>query len=336
MREPANIVVLITGADAASVPKELAGVAGDGVDLWFAPDEAELRRALPEADVVLAWDNGSPSLVDAWPLATRVRWIQGVGAGIDKLLFPGLLESDVVLTNAHGMFDRTIAEYALGVILYFAKELAATVELQRRHEWRYRPLARVAGTRLVVVGAGPIGRAIALMARSMAMDVTVVGRSARDDDEFGRIEASEHLPSLLGNADYVIAALPLAPGTRGLIGARAFAAMRPGAVFLNLGRGPVVDEAALIDALRDGRLSGAGLDVFEREPLPPDSPLWDMPNVLVSSHVAGDYPGFEDDIVRLFVENLRRYRAGQALLNVVDKRLGYVVDHPLADQLERR
>ena len=336
MTEPASILVLVTGADAATVPAVLLAMAGDGVDLRFAPGEAELRRTLPEAEVVLAWDNGSPSLVDAWPLATRVRWVQGVGAGIDKLLFPALLESDVVLTNAHGMFDRTMAEYALAVILYFAKEVRATSDLQRRHEWRYRPLASVAGAQLVVVGAGPIGRAIARMARSMAMDVTVVGRDARDDGEFGTIEGSDHLPSLLGNADYVIAALPLAPGTRGLIGARAFAAMRPGAVFLNLGRGPVVDEAALIDALRDGRLSGAGLDVFEREPLPPDSPLWDMPNVLVSSHVAGDYPGFEDELVGLFAENLRRYRAGQALLNVVDKRLGYVVDHPLADGPDRR
>ena len=323
MSEPASIVVLVTGAAAASVPEGLAAVAGDGVDLRFAPGEAELRRALPEADVVFAWDNGSPSLVDAWPLATRVRWVQGVGAGIDKLLFPGLLESDVVLTNAHGMFDRTIAEYALGVILYFAKELAATVELQRRHEWRYRPLARVAGTRLVVVGAGPIGRAIALMARSMAMDVTVVGRSARDDDEFGRIEASEHLPSLLGNADYVIAALPLAPGTRGLIGARAFAAMRPGAVFLNLGRGPVVDEAALIDALREGRLSGAGLDAFEREPLPPDSPLWDMPNVIITPHVSGSSDGTDRCANEIVLENIRRFAKGEALMNVVNYEHGY-------------
>ena len=136
MREPASIVGLVTGADAATVPAVLLAMAGDGVDLRFAPGEAELRRALPEAEVVLAWDNGSSSLVDAWPLASRVRWVQGVGAGIDRLLFPGLVESDVVLTNAHGMFDRTIGEYALAVILYFAKELAATVELQRRHEWR--------------------------------------------------------------------------------------------------------------------------------------------------------------------------------------------------------
>ena len=326
MTELMNVRVVVSGAEAAAVPPSLPKLAGPGVDVRFAPDLAALRRELPAADVVFAWDNGSTDLVGAWPAAARVRWVQGVGAGIDRLLFPALVESDVVLTNAHGMFDITMGEYAMALILASAKQLKRSIEMQQRREWVYRPLRRVAETRLLVVGAGPTGRAIARAGGALGMRAIVVGRTAREDPEFGRIEAAESLVALLPDADWVVVSVPLTPGTRGLIGPREFAAMKAGAVFVNVGRGPVVDEGALIEALRDGRLGGAGLDVFEHEPLPADSPLWEMPNVIISSHVAGDYPGYEDELVALFGENLSRYRAGQPLLNVVDKRLGYVAE----------
>lgn len=286
---------------------------------------AELPTALAGADVLFMWDFLSPALADAWPAADRLQWIHQAGAGVDNILLPGVVESDVVVTNSRNVFDQAIAEYVLGLVLSFAKDLPTTLELQRQHVWRHRETAMLAGRRALVVGVGPIGRAIAGLLRAAGLTVRGVGRTARTgDQDFGTVLASGDLHEALPDTDYVIVAAPLTPQTRGMFDAAAFAAMRPTARFVNVGRGEIVVHHELVDALVSRRLAGAALDVFEQEPLPDDSPLWDMPNVVVSPHMSADFVGWLDVLAEVFVENFRRWHAGEPLCNIVDKRLGYV------------
>jgi phosphoglycerate dehydrogenase-like enzyme len=246
---------------------------------------------------------------------------------VDRLLFPDLVESDVVVTNARGVFDQAIAEYVVGLMLAFAKGLLGVIEGQRNREWGHRETELLAGKRLLVAGVGPIGRAIGRAGRDLGMEVRGVARTARTgDDVFGAISGTGALADAVGWADYVVDALPATPATGHLFDPPVFGSMRRSARFINVGRGATVDEDALIEALREGRIAGAALDVFEREPLPPDSPFWELPNTIVSPHMSGDFEGWLEAVVRLFVDNLRRFVAGEPLLNVVDKRQGYVVE----------
>jgi phosphoglycerate dehydrogenase-like enzyme len=283
-----------------------------------------LAAALNGADVLLAWDFRTPALAEAWSSASRLRWVHTASAGVDNVLTPAVAASAVTVTNSRGVFDSAIAEYVLGLVLAFAKDLAGTWERQNRHVWEHRETERVAGTTAVVVGVGPIGRAIARLLRALDMRVLAVGRTARDDPDFGAVMASTDLVRLLPEADYVVLAAPLTEQTRGIVGTAELSAMRPDARLINVGRGELVVEAELVDALRAGRIRGAALDVFEREPLPPGSPLWTLPGVLVSPHMSADAVGWREQLAALFVDNLHRWCAGQPLRNVVDKDLGYV------------
>lgn len=291
----------------------------------FATDAETLADALDGAEVLLGWDFSADVLERCWDRASALRWIQWTGAGVDAVLFPALVESDVVLTNARGIFDRPMAEYALGLLTALAKRLPETLALQRQHRWEHRLSDRMHGRRAVVVGVGSIGREIARVLTAFGLEVTGVGRSARTGDpDFGTVHAAGELPAAVADADYVVLIAPLTPETRGLFGRAAFDAMKPTAHFVNLGRGALVDEAALLDALGRGGIAGAALDVFAAEPLPADSPFWDMENVIVSPHMSGDFNEFEAALSALFADNLRRYVAGEPLRNVVDKRLGFV------------
>jgi phosphoglycerate dehydrogenase-like enzyme len=294
-------------------------------DLAFASTRDSMAEEIVQADAVFAWRANRDLLMHAWARATRLRWIQSSSAGVDGLLFPELVESDVVLTNARGIFDDAIAEYVVGLMLMFAKGLVGTLEHQRRKEWHNRDTESLGGRRLLVAGVGPIGRAIARAARAMGMRVRGFARTARPGDgAFESIHGADEVLDAVGWADYVVNALPSVPGTKHLFDAEVFTAMRPAARFVNVGRGATVDELALIEALREGRIAGAALDVFEEEPLPEESPLWEMRNVIVSPHVSGDFAGWREAVVELFLENLGRFVADAPLRNVVDKRLGYV------------
>lgn len=284
-----------------------------------------LSDALRGADALFVYDFLSNAVPAAWPAADRLRWLHIASAGVDPVLFPELRESDVTLTNSRGVFDDSIAEYVLGVVLTFAKDLSGSLRLQDRKEWRHRESERIAGKRAVVVGTGPIGRAIARMLRAAGMDVAGAGRTAREaDPDFGTVHASAELNRHLPSFDYVVAVAPLTEQTKGLFDAEAFAAMAPHARFVNVGRGELVVTGDLVEALRAGRIAGAALDVFDTEPLPYDSPLWTMDDVLVSPHMSGDFVGWREALVGVFADNYRRWRAGKPLRNVVDKRLGYV------------
>lgn len=284
-----------------------------------------LAEALRGADALFVYDFLSRAVPDAWPAADRLRWLHIASAGVDPVLFPALRDSEVVLTNSRGVFDGSIAEYVLGVILTFAKDLARSLELQRESGWLHRESERIAGKRALVVGTGPIGRAIAGMLRATGMRVSGAGRTARQyDPDFGTVHASYELAEHLPEADFVVAVAPLTEQTKGIFDASAFTAMKPSARFINVGRGELVVTGDLIEALRAGRIAGAALDVFETEPLPQDSPLWTMDNVLVSPHMSGDFVGWRNTLVEVFADNFHRWCAGGPLRNVVDKQLGYV------------
>ncbi|MEO3825165.1 D-2-hydroxyacid dehydrogenase [Actinomadura sp. B10D3] len=287
--------------------------------------ETALAEALPGADVLFMWDFLSDALAGAWPESGGPGWVHIASAGVERLMFPALIESETKVTNSRGVFDEPIAEYVLGLVLALAKDLPGTLRLQGERRWRHRETERVTGARALVVGTGPIGRAIGRRLSAGGLAVTGVGRTARDaDPDLGAVHPMERLDEALAEADYVVLAAPLTPQTRGMVDAAALDRMRPSARLINVGRGALVAEPDLVKALRAGRIAGAALDVFEDEPLPPSSPLWDMPNVIVSPHMSGDVIGWRDELVRLFTANLGRYVSGRPLRNVVDKRLGYV------------
>ena len=297
--------------------------------ICYAVSVQELADALGDADVLLVWDFRSTKLRDAWPHARHLRWIHVAGVGVETVLFPELVASDVVLTNSRGVFDQALAEYVLGLMLAFAKGFPATFDLQRRHAWQHRETEQLRGQTVLVVGAGGIGRAVGRLARCAGMHVVGVAHFARPSDpDLGRVVAARDLRAILGEADYIVIAAPLTSETTGMFDAAAFDRMKPTARLINVGRGPIVDEDALLTALRAKRIAGAALDVFSDEPLPTDHPFWDLPGVIVSPHMAGDFTGWMTALAQLFVRNFLRWRSGEPLLNVVDKRRGYVPTQP--------
>jgi phosphoglycerate dehydrogenase-like enzyme len=317
-------VVVVQGAGNAGQVPGIEGAEAHA-ELRFATTAEELEQHLPGVEVLLGWDFREAGLETAWRNADRLRWIHWAGAGVDAVLFPELIASDVILTNSRGIFDRAMAEYVLGLILAFAKRFPESFGLQAERQWRHRLNEQVKDRRVLVVGVGSIGREIARLLRAAGLRVEGVGRRARGaDPDFSVIHAREDLHTVLPRADYVVIIVPLTDETRQLIGAAELKAMKSTARLINLARGQVLDEAALVQALARGDIAGAALDVFEVEPLPAESPLWSMDNVIVSPHMSGDFFGYPEAVVQVFVENLRRYRAGESLLNVVDKCRGFV------------
>ncbi|MCK8615523.1 D-2-hydroxyacid dehydrogenase [Gordonia sp. C13] len=296
----------------------------------------DLGSALPGADVLVLWDFFSRGLADHWGEATAsLRWVHVCAAGVDSLLFDELKASDVVVTNAHGVFDRPIAEFVLASILARDKRLHESMALQRDRVWKHRETVGTSRSSALVIGTGGIGRATAQLLRAVGMHVVGGGRTARESDpDFGRVIATADLADHVGHFDNVVTIAPLTPQTAGMIDADVLAAMKPGAHLINVGRGELVDEPALIDALRSGHLGAASLDVFATEPLPADSELWDLPGVAISAHMSGDALGWREALSEQVLENLRRYVGlddaadggvlAETLVNVVDKERGYI------------
>ena len=315
--------LLISGAASMSDTPGLDAV-HSSVDIHYAPDEDALGEALPGTEILLGWNFRGRELEPQWSRADNLRWIHRCGAGVDSLLFPALVESDVRVTNARGIFDRAMAETVLGYLLAEVKLFRQSWELQKEHIWKHRLTGRLENQRALVVGVGSIGHAVGALLKAAGLQVQGVGRSARQDDPvFGRIHAPSELQALAADVEWIIGVLPSTAETRGIFDRKFFSAMRPEAHFVNIGRGDAQDEDALREALETGAIAGAMLDVFRAEPLPAESPLWDTPNLFVSPHMSGDYHSFTEDIVRQFIDNLNRYRDGLPLKNLVDKALGY-------------
>ena len=316
-------VLVIQGARTIDEVPRLTELS-DQAELRFATTEDELRATLPGAEAMLGWNFRADSLRAAWDSASDLRWIHWAGAGVDAAMFPELVESDVKLTNARGIFDVPMAEWVLGMIISFAKQIPQTLACQARSEWNHRLSETIAGKRALVVGVGSIGRATGRLLRAVGMDVEAVGRSARDGDaDFGHVYAIDELHSRLPLADYVVLITPLTPQTRNLFGEAEFAAMASHARFINIGRGALVVEDALLAALQNDTIAGAALDVFVNEPLVPESPFWKAPNCMVSPHMSGDYAEFEAAMAAQFIDNWRRYLSAEPMLNLIDKNLGF-------------
>ena len=294
------------------------------VDFRFC-DADGLADAVRGAQGLLLWDFFSTAVRDVWNDADALEWIHITAAGVDTLLFDELRDSAVVVTNARGVFDRPLAEFVLGAVIAHAKDSRTSFALQARHEWRHRETRSVTGATALVVGTGGVGREIGKLLRAAGLHVRGAGRrTATDDPDFGEIVSSAELSTHAGWADHLILAAPLTDATRGLVDATVLAAMKPDAHLVNIARGPMVDEAALLDALITHQIGGATLDVFDTEPLPPDHPLWDAPNVTITAHMSADVVGWRDELAAQFAANARRWLAGEDLHNVVDKKLGYI------------
>ncbi len=288
---------------------------------------AAFEQWAPEADVVFNWSGSGDLLREVFRLCRRVRWVHTRSAGLDGLLFPELVESAAALTNGTGVFSESLGEFALAGMLFFAKDLRRMVRNQAAGRWEQFDVAEIAGQTLGIVGYGDIGRAVASRARAMGMHVVAVKRHALPpgtaDAYAERIYSPEQTPEMIAISDYIVAAAPLTAETRGLIGEREFAAMKPTAVVINLGRGPVIDEAAMVRALSERRIRGAVLDVFDTEPLPEGHAFYRLENVLLSPHAADHTADWLERAMQFFLDNFTRFQKGQPLLNLVDKKLGY-------------
>lgn len=294
-------------------------------DIAFAPDDAALKTHLPEAEIFVSWTYTGSGLEKNWSLAKSLKWVHWCGAGVRPVLFDDFVASDVVLTNARGIFDQAMAEYVLGMMLAFTTGLPGMLEEQRARRWTYRQAGLIRGSRAAIFGVGSIGQRIGQLLRSVGIAVVGVGRTRRSTSTvFGQVMDRNDRLAAIAEADWVIAVMPETSETTGYFGADEFAAMRPSARFINVGRGNSVDEAALCASLTESRIAGAALDVFREEPLPANSKLWSVPNLIITPHVSGDYKGFEEAICAQFLENLERYSEGLELMNVVDKTVGYI------------
>ena len=284
-------------------------------------------REIADTDVFIGWSLRPEQFV----AAKKLRWIHSPAAAVHQLMYPELIASDVVVTNSSNVHGPVVAEHAIAVLLALAKRLPQAMQYQREKKWAQtllwneRPRPReLSGANVVVVGVGGIGSAFIPHAKHFGMHVIAV----REDVKKGRGEADEvvsvtELDQVLPRADYVLLSTPVTPATTGMINESRLNKMKPDAYLINVGRGPLVDEAALCNALQTGRIAGAALDVFVEEPLPADSPLWSLKNLLITPHTAAVTERLWDRHYELIVENLRRFMAGNPLLNRVDTRRGY-------------
>jgi len=285
------------------------------------------ENAAATADVIFNW-SGSLSLIrDVFLMARSVRWIHSRSAGLERTLFPELIASDVVMTNGSGVFSPSLGEFTLAAILYFAKDFRRMIRNQMAGQWEPFDVLPISGQTVGIVGYGDIGRAVASRVRAMGMTVLAVKRHAptqNNPDPFAqRIYSPDQRLAMLPQCDYVVVAAPLNAETVGLISELEFAAMKPTAVIINVGRGPIIDERAMINALSHNKIKGAALDVFDEEPLPANHHFYKLENVLLSPHCADHTPDWLDNAMRFFLAQFKKFRHGEPLLNVVDKKLGY-------------
>jgi D-2-hydroxyacid dehydrogenase (NADP+) len=316
-------------------------------DLWNAPARfaERLRTDFPQVNVVhlLDYKRVDSEIEDTeiaitWSIrpeqikaAKKLRWIHSPAAAVHQLIFPELVNSDIILTNAREVHGPVVAEHVIALMFALAKKIPDAVRLQQEREWgqqrMWNELPRVreiAGATVGLIGLGSIGRAVAKSAKALGMRVIAAREhpekgSEGTDAVFGPAQMNE----VFRQADYVVLAAPVTEGTKAIANAERIALMKPHVCLINVGRGPLVDEAALAAALREKKIGGAALDVFPKEPLPPESPLWDLPNLLITPHTAALTDKLWERHYTLFSENLRRYLNGQPLLGLVDKHKGY-------------
>ncbi len=325
---PVAVAMCRGDEEEALVRKGIEDAVGDRVTLRFSSSKADLLECLKESEILLTLSL-SPELLHDAP---HLKWVHLAVAGVERSVTPELKRSSVVMTSSRGMHRVKVAEHVLGLMLTFAKRLNVAAEAQSRRHWAYDEISTsnfsLAGLTCGILGLGAIGLEVARLAGAFGM--RCIGTRRRPFSEGESLPeglrlglGESHTDRILAESDFLVLALPLTDRTRGLLDRRRLGLMKRSAHLINIARGALLDEEAMLEALREGRLAGAGLDVFVNEPVPPDSPIWTTPGVVLTPHISGNYPEYMVDSTRVFVANLQRYLRGEALDNVVDHDLGY-------------
>ena len=308
---------------------EEIGARFPGIEVLKTSEKQPLRAAIAQADILYTWNLPR----EVFPLAKSLQWVHTPGAGVDHLLYPAFVQSDVLLTNSRGIAGDAMADHAFSMILALARRLPDAVRFQVQHRWGQEvlwttppPPSALAGKVLGIVGLGGVGVQLAARARAFGMTVVATRRSAaKKPATIAKVHTPDELPELLAESDYVVLCPPLTPQTRGMIGRKELRRMKKTAYLVNVGRGELVQDAAIIHALREGWIAGAALDVFGTEPLPRNSVFWNLPGLLITPHYAGTYPEHVARATALFLKNLKVFLTGKRsrLENLVDKSRGY-------------
>jgi phosphoglycerate dehydrogenase-like enzyme len=320
-----TITVLVLADPAAPALRELKAI-GEGVALKIGKTADAVAEAIPEARVLFNWTGSKPDVKRILETAPKLEWIHAMYAGLDRSLFPELIDHAIPVTNGSGVFSQSLGEFIILGMLYFAKDVPRRMKAKAEHKWDVFDNVELSRQTVGIVAHGDIGRAVARRAKAMGMRVLALRRDPAPragDEDVDQVYATDQLHAMLPLCDYVAVTAPLTAETTGMIGRREFELMKPTAVIMNVGRGPVIQEAAMVEALETKRIRGAALDVFDIEPLPPDSRLWDLDNVLITAHCADHVDGWVESAVVFFLEQFARWRKGEPLKNLVNKRAGY-------------
>ncbi len=281
----------------------------------------ETEYYIGHADVLVTW--GQHHIENALPKAQKLKWIHSLSAGVDELLCPALVDSDIILTNSRGIHGIPMAEHVLAMMLSFTRSLRETFANQGKRLWHAASYEEIYDKTLAIVGLGSVGREIAKRAKNMGMRVLASKRTLTQELFIDKLYTPDQLPHMLSLSDFVVVSVPLTGETQSLFNAKTFAMMKQSAYFINVSRGAVVDEAALLAALQNGTIRGAALDVFCQEPLPAESPLYGAPNLIITPHISSISPYYMMRALKLFTENLNKFYYKSEMLNIVDKKTGY-------------
>jgi phosphoglycerate dehydrogenase-like enzyme len=322
-----TILVLVSAAEPAEAQLAMLRQQLPDVKIVAGNSVEAFERDARGANVLFNWSGPLGLFKQVFAMCPNLRWVHSRSVGLERTLFAEIVQSAVPLTNGAGVFSASLGEFALGAILYFAKDFRRMIRNQIAGVWEPFDVEWASGKTVGIIGYGDIGRAIAERVWAMGMNVLAVRRHASASQSADPLVAESFTPDrrleMVSRCDYVVAAAPLTAETRGMIGETEFAAMKPTAVVINVGRGPVINEEAMISALSSGRIRGAALDVFDHEPLPAGHAFYRLDNVLLSPHCADHTPDWLDNAMQFFIEQYGRFRKGEELLNVVDKKLGY-------------
>jgi D-2-hydroxyacid dehydrogenase (NADP+) len=276
---------------------------------------------IADTDILVTW--GWADIRPLYLAAPKLKWVHALSAGVEKLTFPEIQSSDTILTNSKGIHGIPVSEHVFSLMLAFTRGLNLFIRQQTAGVWNRVPTDEIHEKTIGIVGLGSIGRELAKKAKGLGLDVVAVKREMTTEMFVDKLFKPEQLDEMLAISDFVVVALPLIEETKNLFDMKKFAAMKPSAYFINIARGPIVNENDLAAALEQGLIKGAGLDVFEHEPLPATSPLWQRSDVIITPHVAALSPYYLDRAVKLFIDNLTRFTHGREMLNIVDKVKGY-------------
>ena len=322
-----TILVLVSAAEPAETQLATLKRRLLGVEIVAGNSAEAFDGSASDATILFNWSGPLALFKKVFAMCPNLVWVHSRSVGLERTLFPEIVESAVPLTNGAGVFSASLGEFALGAILYFAKDFRRMIRNQMAGVWEAFDVSWASGKIVGIIGYGDIGRAVADRVRPLGMTVLAVRRHASTLHGADSLVEQSYTPDrrieMISRCDYVVVAAPLTSTTRGMIGESEFAAMKSTAVVINVGRGPVIDEAAMIKALSNGRIKGAALDVFDHEPLPVGHPFYKLENVLLSPHCADHTPDWLDNAMRFFIEQYERFHKGEPLLNIVDKRLGY-------------